>query len=111
MELDNYYFERLKEGFRQVLDGGTGAGYTELKYKPAGKTGTSESFYDSDLDGKVDVKTISMSYAMFAPVDNPKYSLVVISPNVSHTNGKTEYIAYINKHISKEVSKILFENY
>lgn len=111
VELDNYYFERLKEGFRQVLDGGTGAGYTELKYKPAGKTGTSESFYDSDLDGKVDVKTISMSYAMFAPVDNPKYSLVVISPNVSHTNGKTEYIAYINKHISKEVSKILFENY
>ena len=63
VELDNYYFERLKEGFRQVLDGGTGAGYTELKYKPAGKTGTSESFYDSDLDGKVDVKTISMSYA------------------------------------------------
>lgn len=111
VELDNYYFERLKEGFRQVLDGGTGAGYTELKYKPAGKTGTSESFYDSDLDGKVDVKTISMSYAMFAPADNPKYSLVVISPNVSHTNGKTEYIAYINKHISKEVSKILFENY
>lgn len=111
VKLDNYYFERLKEGFRQVLDGGTGAGYTELKYKPAGKTGTSESFYDSDLDGKVDVKTISMSYAMFAPVDNPKYSLVVISPNVSHTNGKTEYIAYINKHISKEVSKILFENY
>lgn len=111
VKLDNYYFERLKEGFKQVLDGGTGAGYTELKYKPAGKTGTSESFYDSDLDGKVDVKTISMSYAMFAPVDNPKYSLVVISPNVSHTNGKTEYIAYINKHISKEVSKILFENY
>ena len=48
---------------------------------------------------------------MFAPLDNPKYSLVVISPNVSHENGKTEYTAYINKHISTEVSKILFENY
>ena len=111
VELDEYYFNRIKEGFRQVLDGGTGRGYTDLKFNPAGKTGTSESFYDSDNDGVADVKTITMSYAMFAPLDNPKYSLVVISPNVSHNNGKTEYTAYINKHISTEVSKILFENY
>lgn len=111
IKMDDYYFGRLKEGFRKVIEGGTGRGYTDLKYKPAGKTGTSESFYDSDLDGTVDVKTISMTYAMFAPVDNPRYSLVVISPNVSHTNGKSDYMAYINKHISQEVSKILFENY
>ncbi len=111
VDLSIEYFDRIKEGFRQVIDGGTGAGYTDLSYNPAGKTGTSESFYDSDNDNVVDVKTISMSYAMFAPVDNPKYSLVVISPHVSHTNGKSEYISYINKHISKEVSKILFEKY
>lgn len=111
IDLDSYYFARIKEGFRQVIDGGTGRGYTDLKWNPAGKTGTSESFYDSDNDGVADVKTITMSYAMFAPLDNPKYSLVVISPNVSHENGKTEYTAYINKHISTEVSKILFENY
>ncbi len=111
VSLDPYYFARIKEGFRQVLNGGTGAGYTPLEYNPAGKTGTSESFYDSDNDGISDVKTISMSYAMFAPVDNPKYSMVVLSPHVSHTNSKVEHIAYINKHIAKEVSKILFENY
>ncbi len=111
IEMDEYYFSRIKEGFREVIDGGTGRGYTDLKYNPAGKTGTSESFYDSDNDGTADVKTITMSYAMFAPLDNPKYSLVVISPHVSHENGKTEYTAYINKHISTEVSKILFENY
>ena len=109
--MDEYYFNRIKEGFREVLDGGTGRGYTDLKWNPAGKTGTSESFYDSDNDGKADVKTITMSYAMFAPIENPKYSLVVMSPNVSHENGKTEYTAYVNKHISTEVSKILFENY
>lgn len=111
VQLDNYYFGRIKEGFRQVLDGGTGAGYTDLKFNPAGKTGTSQSFYDSDNDGKVDVQTISMTYAMFAPLDAPKYSLVVISPNVSHTNGNSDHMAYINQHISKEVSQILFENY
>ena len=111
IKMDEYYFERIKEGFREVIDGGTGAGYTDLKYNPAGKTGTSESFYDSNNDGVADVKTITMTYAMFAPVDNPKYSLVVISPNVSHNNGKTEYMAYINKHISTEVSNLLFENY
>ncbi len=111
VDLDEYYFERIKEGFREVLDGGTGRGYTDLKWNPAGKTGTSESFYDSDNDGKADVKTITMSYAMFAPLENPKYSLVVISPNVSHENSKSDYTAYVNKHISTEVSKILFENY
>lgn len=105
------YFERIKEGFKAVMDGGTGAGYTDLKYNPAGKTGTSQSFYDSDGDGVVDVETTSMSYAMFAPADNPKYSMVIVSPHVSHNNGATGYIAYINSHISKEVSKILFEKY
>ncbi len=109
--LDSFYFGRIKEGFRQVIDGGTGRGYTDVKWNPAGKTGTSESFYDSDNDGKADVKTITMSYAMFAPLENPKYSLVVISPNVSYENPHDEYMAYINKHISTEVSKILFENY
>lgn len=109
--MDEYYFNRIKEGFREVLDGGTGRGYTDLKFNPVGKTGTSESFYDSDNDGKADVKTITMSYAMFAPLEAPKYSLVVMSPHVSHENGKTEYTAYVNKHISTEVSKILFENY
>lgn len=111
VNLSEEYFNRIKEGFRAVMDGGTGAGYTDLKYNPAGKTGTSQSFYDSDNDGVVDVETTSMSYAMFAPYDNPRYSLVIVSPHVSHKNGSSDYMAYINSHISKEVSKILFEKY
>ena len=47
---------------------------------------------------------------MFAPYDNPKYSIVVISPNISYNNKKDNYIAPINRYISKEVSKLLFEN-
>jgi cell division protein FtsI/penicillin-binding protein 2 len=48
---------------------------------------------------------------MYAPSDNPKYSMVVISPNVSHKNGTSDYFAYINRYISKRVSDYLFTNY
>ena len=98
------YFERIKEGFRQVLYIGTGRGYTDTKYMPAGKTGTSEVVYSKD------VTTINQTYAMFGPYDNPKYSIVVISPNISYNNDRNTYIAPINRYIAKEVSKIVFEN-
>lgn len=111
VELEKEYYDRIKEGLRQVLFLGTGYGYTDTKYKPAGKTGTSESFYDYDNDGVNDVKTITSTYAMFAPYDDPKYTIVVVSPNVSHYSGKTSTMAYINRYISKDVTQYIFENY
>ena len=45
INLDEKYYERIKEGLRQVLFLGTGYGYTNVKYKPAGKTGTSEQLH------------------------------------------------------------------
>lgn len=110
ISLDEKYLERIRLGFQNVLKIGTGRGYTNVNYKPAGKTGTSESFYDADNDGIAEIETISSSYAMYAPYDNPTLSLVVVSPNVSHKNGKSEYMAFINRNISKEVSQKLFEN-
>lgn len=98
----NSNFERINKGFQEVLLG-TGYGYTDLKYKPAGKTGTSQTIY------KRDITTINQSYVMFAPYDNPRYSIVVIVPNVSYEEAKTAYTAPINRYISKEVSKLLFE--
>lgn len=109
--LEQTYFDRIKEGLRQVVNLGTGYGYTNTKYKPAGKTGTSETYYDSDNDGVGDVLTITNTYAMYAPFDNPKYSMVVISPNVNHKNGNSDYFAYINRYISNSVSDYLFSNY
>ncbi len=96
-------FSRIKEGFRQVLYNGTGRGYTDLKYKPAGKTGTSEVVYSKD------VTTINHTYAMFAPYDDPEYSIVVMSPNIAYNNRQDGYIAPINRYISQEVSKLVFE--
>ena len=104
---DTGYFDRIKEGMRQVLDGGTGRGYVDPKYNPAGKTGTSETYYDKTTT------TITQTFAMFAPVNNPKYSIIVITPNVSYNTPEVDekYIAPINRYISKEVSKLVFENY
>lgn len=103
-KVENSNFSRIKEGFKEVLFTGTGRGYTDKKYLPAGKTGTSEVVYSKDIT------TINQTYAMFGPYDNPKYSIVVISPNISYNNDKDNYIAPINRYISKEVSELVFEN-
>ena len=60
---------------------------------------------------KDDLKTITETSAMYFPYDNPKYSIVIISPNSSHYLGKTDYIAPINSKISKKLTKNMFENY
>ena len=95
-------FERINLGFQEVLLG-TGYGYTNIKYKPAGKTGTAQVVYDKDTT------TINQSYVMYAPYDNPEYSIVVMTPNISYETEKEGYTAPINRYISKEVSKLLFE--
>ena len=106
--LEEEYYDRIETGLWQVINLGTGGGYASPKFNPVGKTGTSESYYDSDNDGKADVLTITNTFAMYAPQGNPKYSLVVVSPNVSHYNGKTNYFAYINRYISKAVSDYIY---
>lgn len=103
--LDEKYMDRIHKGFFEVVNNGTGRGYTDTKFKPAGKTGTSESYYSDKI------MTINSTYIMFAPVDNPKYSVVVVTPNVSYQNERNEYIAFINRMISKSITSFLFENY
>ena len=105
VNLDEYYMNRIHQGFYDVVNKGTGLGYTDKKFNAAGKTGTSESYYDKNI------MTINSSYIMFAPDDNPKYSVVVVTPNVSYQNERHEYIASINRFISKELTDFLFENY
>ena len=79
--------------------------------KPAGKTGTSESFYDADLDGKVDTETYSKSFIGYAPYDDPVMSIVAISPHVSYKNVATTYTSNVNKRIVSRICNIFFENY
>ncbi len=105
------YMAKVHEGFEAVLKYGTGAGYIDMQYKPAGKTGTSQSFIDTDGDGKVDTETITTTFTSYAPYDNPKVTFTIISPDVSHPNGRTSYQSSINKRLAQRVSKKYFEIY
>ena len=100
--LDNEYMKRIQKGFYEVVNHGTGRGYTNYDFNAAGKTGTSETFYNDKTI------TINQSYVMYAPFDNPKYSMVVVNPNISYNNSKNDYIAPINRMISKKMSDYLF---
>ncbi len=106
------YLERVKEGFKQVLEyGGTGSGYIDLAYKPAGKTGTSQSFIDSDGDGKVDKETVTTTFVAYAPYDNPKVTFTVISPDIYYSETGSTYQSTVNKRIAKAVSDAYFALY
>lgn len=111
VDIDKVYFERVKEGFQSVMSGFLGRGYMGNSPNPAGKTGTSESFYDADLDGKVDTETYSKSFIGYAPYDEPVMSIVAISPHVSYKNGATTYTSNVNKRIVSRICNIFFENY
>ena len=105
------YMNRVKEGFKMVLEyGGTGSGYINLGYKPAGKTGTSQTFIDTNNDGIIDKETISTAFVGYFPYDDPKVSITVISPDVS-TYTNTEYISFITKRIVNEVTDAYFKRY
>lgn len=107
INLDVSYYDRIREGFRQVLYNGTGSGYVSRKINAYGKTGTSESFYDSNGDGVVDTKTISSTFAMIGPSKNSSYSMVLVTPNLSHYGGVKDYTAPFNRYISTEMSEFL----
>ena len=94
-----------------MLTSGTGVGYIDYKYNAAGKTGTSESFIDSDGDGKIDKETISNTFGAYAPYDNPKVSFVVVSPDVFYQESNSTARASINKNITDRISSKYFELY
>lgn len=97
--------KRIQKGFKEVMSSGTGYYYTNKRITSAGKTGTSETFVDTDNDGLIDTRTITNAFIMYAPFDNPEYSIAIISPNIG--NGKGKY--QINSHINNKLFKYLFE--
>lgn len=96
---------RVQEGLREVMVSGTGRNYTDHRVTSAGKTGTSETFIDTNGDGKMDTKTISTAFIMYAPFESPEYSLVIMSPNISTGSGSTYSI---NMRLSRRITDYLF---
>ena len=107
------YMNRVKEGFIAVMNspGGYGVGYMDYSVKPAGKTGTSQSFIDTDGNGIIDTETITSSFIGYYPYDNPKMSIVVTAPDSSHPNSNIDHRSQITYRISREVQKKYTELY
>lgn len=103
--VSNDDLQRVQKGFKEVMRSGTGYYYTNKVVSSAGKTGTSETFVDTNGDGTLDTRTITNAFIMYAPFDNPEYSIAIISPNIG--NGKGKY--QINSHINNKIFKYLFE--
>ena len=111
VKTDKKYIERVKEGFREVMNGGTGAGYVDYSYKAAGKTGTAQSFLDTDGDGKIATATTTATFSAYAPYDNPEVVFTVISPDVAPEEVSYDAMSRVNMRISQKVSKKYFEIY
>ena len=110
VEVEQKYISRVKEGFRAVVSYGLGTTYMgNYQSIGAGKTGTSQSFIDTDGNGVIDTETITTSFVGYAPYDNPKMSIVVISPDVAEAN--TDTTSSINKRLSSKIVNKYFEIY
>ena len=110
VSINNYDFSRIQEGLNLVTKNGTGYGYFPYNISSAGKTGTSESFLDSDNDGNIDTKTYTKSFIGYAPFENPKYSIVVVAPHVSYDdNSDDPYIYNVSRYITQKMTSYLFK--
>ena len=110
VNLEEKYLDRIKEGFRNVMKSGTGYWYVSQNISAAGKTGTSESYIDSNFDGTLDSYVLSNTFLMYAPFDNPKYSIVVISPNTSNLDSTSTYRSPVNRLIARNINDFLFSS-
>lgn len=107
IDTKDQYMARMKEGFYAVMhaQGGYGRGYVEDSLDAAGKTGTSQSFLDTNNDGVIDTETITSSFVGYVPATKPKYSIMVTSPNSSHPNSNSNFASLVTLRITKEVTK------
>lgn len=110
VSLENKYLTRLKEAMHLATTSGTARNYISRTYNPAGKTGTSETFIDTNNDGVMDTKTTSIAFVGFAPYDNPEYSLVVLAPNIYVSREYNYSKVYVTRYISSSITNFLFEN-
>ena len=111
VDVDSKYIDRVKYGFNRTVIDGLGNGYMGYYTNSGGKTGTSQSFIDTDGDNVVDTETITTSFVGYSPADNPKMSIVVVSPDISNSYGDVSYTSPATKRISAKIVNKYFEIY
>ena len=109
IDVEEKYMDRVKLGFNQVVTKGLGSGYMGKYTNSSGKTGTSQSFIDTDENGVVDTETISTSFVGYSPSTNPEMSIVVVSPDISLPD--STYQSPVTKRISSQIVNKYFEIY
>ena len=102
--LDSSYYDRIIEGMYQVFHGGTASSYVNKNLHAVGKTGTAETFYDSNQDGVVDTEVISSTLAYYFPREDPTYSVAIVAPFLTDT---TTYRYPFTKTVSLKISSYL----
>lgn len=110
VDMKQSWIEQVQRGFRKVTQEQGGTGYSAFRgadYKPAGKTGTAQAFYDGPLKGnyKEPVPTESLSFVGYAPYDNPEVAISVVVPWAYQ--GKTG--TKLNMNIARKVMDKYFE--
>lgn len=109
VEAKDEYLKRVQEGFVAVMEIGLGRNVMGDSPNPAGKTGTSESFIDTNGDGKIDKETTSNAFVGYAPSYDPKMTITVTSPDVEDPNTNINHRTYMNRRIARKISNKYFE--
>lgn len=107
VDMKTEYIERVQEGFRRVMQepGGTAYAYfAGAPYKPAGKTGTAEAFYDGPIKSRRNASTDNLTLVGYAPYNDPKVSFAVVVPWA--TQGASDGI---NNRIGRRILDAYFE--
>ena len=109
VDVESQYMDRVRYSLSQVVASGLGNGYMGYYTNSSGKTGTSQSFIDTDGNGVVDTETITTAFVGYSPSDNPVMSIVVVSPDVSHNNNGYSYQSSVTKRITSAVVNKFYE--
>ena len=109
VDIKKEHMERVRQGFNQVVTNGLGYGYMGNYTNSSGKTGTSQSFIDTDSNGIVDTETITTSFVGYSPSDNPEISVVVVSPDISLPDANHQ--SQVTKRISSQLINKYFSIY
>lgn len=99
--LEEYYINRVRQGLYEVNKTGTGYSYTNHKFSSAGKTGTAEAMLGN-------ISVINTSYVMYAPFEEPLFSIAMVSPNIKYQNKVSSYKYPINAKVVRRVSDLVY---
>jgi cell division protein FtsI/penicillin-binding protein 2 len=110
IDMSDDYIARVQEGFRRVMQdsGGTATSWfgkaPYSSFRPAGKTGTAESFIFERKNGKLYThSTYNLTLVGYAPYDSPEIAFSIVVPYLDRDNNP------VNKKIGQEILAKYFE--